>query len=254
MKHLASVLLSLAVLSTACTRSAAPPATPTQPPAPPPAPTPTEDVPPSAPVATTPVIPEGCAEDGALALFAVTRENGWTPQCTALGESRVFVAWRTQESDGGNPTATLRIAIVEGGRIAWQSTESTATPTSGEQWTASPATRVGGTPGGLRVGLVASSGEDYHSDVEQAVIFRAEGEGRYTRVWQGEGNRDERAMDACFTVIDRVITFTDAHTLTVATSGTARFQNQHITGGELQRLRRECRQPARRSERVTLPE
>jgi hypothetical protein len=76
------------------------------------------------------------------------------------------------------------------------------------------------------VGLVASAGEDYHSDIEQAVIFRAEGDGRYTRVWQGEGNHDERAMDACFTVVNRDFTFVDARTLTIASSGTARFQNQ----------------------------
>ena len=258
MKHLTSALFSLAVLSTACTRSAPPPATapatPPSAPTPAPTPAPTEDVPASAPVATTPTIPEGCTEDGALALFAVTREEGWIPGCTELHANRVFNIWRTQPSDGGNPTATLRIAVVVGGRIAWQSTESTATPTSGEEWTVSPPTLVAGNPGGLRVGLVASAGEDYHSDIEQAVIFRAEGDGRYTRVWQGEGNHDERAMDACFTVVNRDFTFVDARTLTIASSGTARFQNQHITGGTLQRLRRECRHPARRSERVTLPE
>lgn len=208
------------------------------------------DVSPAAPLA----LPEGCTEDGAFALHRASRDDRWVASCAALGDERVFVAWRTEPgaADASQVTATLRIAVVRGGAVAWQGTETLRGVPAAEDWSAAPAVRVEGAQGGLFVGLLGSSGEDYRTTTERVVVLRALGEGRYARVWEGDGGREERSMDACFLSGSVTARFADATTLELTRATRARFQTQNIPRDLLARLRRECRDVGPRTERVSL--
>ncbi len=251
-------LLAAALLSLGCNRNPQPvpvaPAPNPIAPAPGPAPVVAQDaaVADVAPVEAPVAVPEGCTEDGAFAIHRVNRGDRGVASCTVLGDERVFVAWRTEPvaDDPSRVTATLRIAVVRGGAVAWRGSETLNAVASAEDWTATPSVRVEGAAGGLLVGLLGSSGEDYRTTMEHAVVFRALGEGRYARVWVGDGGREERSMDACFLTHDMTARFADATTLELRRATRARFQTQNIPRDLLARLRRECRDVAPRTERV----
>lgn len=257
-RHTFAALVGALTLFSACAHSPAPSPGPAPAPTPPPAPAPASApldaaaAPPDAGASPAVAVPDGCTEDGARAIFALRGDDPWLLRCTTLGAVRVFTAWHAAPANADAAPATLRIATVEGGRVTWQSTETTHDTLAAERWATTAAQVVQGTPGGLRVGLVGTDGEDYQTSIEHALVFRTRPTGGYDRVWEGDGNRDERSMDACLVALTRRISFADANTLELTQEGVANFQSQNLARGVLQRLRAGCRNPVPRTERIPL--